>query len=281
MKFFSRTLLPLILLAYIAVETYAKLHHTSICGSEGCKLAGQLLNFPSLYLNFMGLAAVAVILILGWLSLKRPEFEALFFVALYAAIGFETIMFAYQFLVNPEPCIFCGGVYGGLLLIALASRPRWLLYALPIIVALWVALSTLAIPKNMELISADGTYLIHSETCPHCKKVKAYFAEHKIPYRPIDVHTANARFLLKNLGINEIPVLLIRDHMRTSIFKGDKPIIAHFQKGPSPTQTVSSTQATQTPPLQSDDKGGCALDQQIDATPGEGGCEQENDVPLR
>jgi len=281
MKLFSRTLLPLILLAYIAVETYAKLHHTSICGSEGCKLAGQLLNFPSIYLNFMGLGAVAGILILGWLSLKRAEYEKLFFIALYAAIGFETIMFAYQFFVNPEPCIFCAGVYSGLLLIALASRPRWLLYALPIIAALWVALSTLAIPKNMELITQDGTYLIHSETCPHCKKVKAYFADHNINYHPIDVHTANARSLLKNLGINEIPVLLIRDHKRTSILKGDEPIIEHFREASASAQATAATQTTETPSLKSNDAGGCSLDNQLDGAPSESGCEQDSDVPLR
>ena len=277
MKFFSRILLPLILLAYIAVETYAKLNHTSICGSEGCKLAGELLNFPSIYLNFMGLAAVAGILILGWLSLKRPEFETLFFIALYAAIGFETIMFAYQFFVNPEPCIFCGGVYSGLLLIALSSRPRWLLYTLPIIAALWVALSTLAIPKNMELISQDGTYLIHSETCPHCKKVKAYFAEHNIPYHPIDVHSANARSLLKNLGIHSIPVLLIRRAKATTVLKGDEPIIAHFAEAQSAPQASEAGNA----PLAADDTGGCSLDNQLDGAPSESGCEQDSDVPLR
>jgi len=282
MKLFSRVLLPLILLIYIAVETYAKLNHTSICGSTGCKLAGQLLNFPSLYLNFMGLAAVAGILILGWLSLKRPEWEKLFFIALYAAIAFETIMFAYQFLVNPEPCIFCAGVYSGLLLIALASRPRYLLYALPVIASLWVALSTLAIPKNMDLISQDGTYLIHSETCPHCKKVKAYFADHNITYMPIDVHTANARSLLKGLGIHEIPVLFIRQGTRTTVLKGDEPIIEHFQAaGIQKTEQSAPAQEHADTPLKAEANEGCSLDHQLDAAPEESGCEQDSAVPLR
>ncbi len=278
MKIFSRTFLPLLLFIYIAIETYAKLNHTSICGSEGCKLAGELLNFPSLYLNFMGLGAVAGILMLGWLSLKRPEFEALFFVALYAAIGFETIMFAYQFFVNPEPCIFCGGVYGSLLVIALVARPRYMLYALPAVLALWIALSTLAIPKNMELVSKNGTYLIHSETCPHCKKVKAYFAEQHIAYTSIDVHSANARTLLKNLGIHSIPVLVIRDASTTTVLKGDEPIIEHFSKTPETSKPSESSSAA---PLTDEKAGGCSLDNQLDTAPSEGGCEQDNDVPLR
>ncbi len=280
MKLFSRVLLPFILLIYIAIETYAKLHHTSICGSTGCKLAGQLLNFPSLYLNFMGLAAVAGILILGWLSLKRPEWEKLFFIALYAAIGFETIMFAYQFFVNPEPCIFCAGVYSGLLLIALASRPIYLLYALPVIASLWVALSTLAIPKNMTLLSQPGTYLIHSETCPHCKKVKAYFADHNITYHPIDVHSANARSLLKNLGIDQIPVLILHTKESDHILVGDEPIVEHFQSPHTPKTEHPTTENTNTP-LKAEAKEGCSLDQQLDSAPGDSGCEQDSAVPIR
>ncbi len=286
MKFFSRVLLPLGLLIYIAVETYAKLHHTSICGSTGCKLAGQLLNFPSIYLNYMGLAAAAGILILGWLSLKNQAFEKLFFIALYAAIGFETIMFAYQYYVNPEPCVFCAGVYGSLLLIALAARPVYLLYALPVISALWIALSTLAIPKNMELISQDGTYLIHSETCPHCKKVKKYFAEHNITYTPIDVHSPNARSLLKNLGISSIPDLVIKQGSQIRLINGDEAIIKHYSQNkekskeePAGTQTKSDP-TNDIPSLQK--KEGCGLDSQLDALPDDkSGCEQENEVPLR
>jgi len=289
MKFVSRLLLPLALFIYIAVETWAKLHHTSICGSTGCKLAGQLLNFPSIYLNYMGLAAAAGILILGWLSLRNGAFEKLFFIALYAAIGFETIMFAYQYFVNPEPCVFCAGVYGSLLLIALASRPRYLLYALPVIAALWIALSTLAIPKNMSLISADGTYLIHSETCPHCKKVKAYFAEHHIDYTPIDVHSPNARSLLKSLGLGSIPDLVIKQGHTLTILNGDEAIIDHYRRLTEDTEASHSENATYagegsetTPPLQAEEAGGCSLDNQLDSAPGgEGGCEQETEVPLR
>jgi glutaredoxin len=296
MKLFSRVIMPFLLLVYIAVETYAKLHHTSICGSTGCKLAGQLLVFPSIYLNYMGLVAAFGIMVLGWASLKNAAFEKLFFISLYAALGFETIMFAYQFIVNPEPCVFCGGVYGSLIAIALVARARYFLYALPIIVTLWVALSTLAIPKNAPLTTDNGRYLIHSETCPHCKKVKAYFAEHNITYTPILVHQTNARAFLKMLNISSIPVLITREGDRTVILKGDEPIIEHFAAPSKPTESVESTaqSATAEPaqaatpsassdiPLAAEDKEGCSLDNQLDAVPGDPeGCEQESAVPLR
>jgi glutaredoxin len=277
MKRFARVIMPFLLLIYIAIETYAKLHHTSICGSSGCKLAGQLLIFPSIYLNYMGLIAALGILILGWFSLKNTIGDKLFFIALYAAIGFETIMFAYQYYVNPEPCIFCAGVYGSLLTIALVSRPRYLVYALPAIAALWIALGMLSIPKNAPLITKDGTWLIHSETCPHCKKVKNYFAKHAIAYHSLHVQEANARAFLKALNIDSIPVLVIKKGAQTTVLKGDKLIIQHFDAPLNLEESVP-----QTPPLQAEDKEGCSLDNQLGATPGEeSGCEQDAAVPLR
>ncbi len=286
MKLVGRVALPILLLIYITVETIAKLNHTSICGSTGCKLAGQLLIFPSIYLNFMGLAAVFGILILGWLSLKREWFDKLFFIALYGAIAFESIMFAYQYFVNPEPCIFCGGVYGGLLLIALITSPRYFIYALPVITAEWIALGTLAMPKNMELIAKEGTYLIHSETCPHCKKVRKYFADHNITYTPIDVHNPNARSLLKDLGLSSIPNLVIKKDHKLTIINGDEGIIEHYANNDDDQQaqqqaTPQAETAPQTPPLK-EDKSGCGLDEQLDAPlDGKSGCEQESEVPLR
>ena len=89
MRFFSRVFLPFLLFIYIGLETYLKLQHTSLCGEVGCKLAGELLKFNALYLNYFGLAAVFSLVFLGYRSLKSPFFKTLFFMVLYAAIAFE------------------------------------------------------------------------------------------------------------------------------------------------------------------------------------------------
>ncbi|WP_456393799.1 hypothetical protein [Nitratifractor sp.] len=273
MKFVSRVLLPLLLLLYIGYETWLKLHHESLCGATGCKLAGELLRFPSLYLNYMGMAAVGAILILGILSLKKTAFERLFFIGLYAAIAFESIMIGYQIFANPEPCLFCLGVYGGLLLIALTGRPRWFLYALPAIAAIFFALGDLAIPRNAALIQGDGLYLIASDHCPHCKKVKAYFAEHKIDYHLLPVSDPSVRHLAKALGIDEIPILLRREGGKTLILYGDRPIISSFegksQRAPTPKAPMPST----TEELYGNpEAGGCSLSPVIDNG---GGCRED------
>jgi len=276
MKLFSRVLLPLILLIYIAVETYAKLHHTSICGTTGCKLAGELLWFNSLYLNYFGALGALAIAVIGWLSLQKKSFEILFYVILYAAIAFESIMIAYQVLANPEPCIFCLGVYGGLLLIALFANWRYLLYALPAVAALYLSMGSLALTANRSIMTEDGTYLISSKSCPHCKKVKKYFSEASIDYRTISIKDANARFFIKQLDINTIPVLVIKEKNRSVVIKGDKEIIAYFEKQKNSDNEVSAEETSSNPVGIYNQEEGCSASILQDT-----GCSETSEVPLQ
>jgi len=251
MRFIARVFLPLLLLVYIAIETYLKLQHTSLCGEVGCKLAGELLNFDALYLNYFGLAGVFILMVLGFLSLKSKLYESLFFIGLYGAIAFEATILSYQFVANPQPCIFCLGIFSSLLLIVLLSQWRHFAITLATVLAIFVGLNTLAVSKNKAFVTGPGNYLIQSATCPHCKKVKAYLAEHNIPYTPISTQEASARNFLKFVGITSIPVLVMKEKYETVLLTGDKKIIAHFEEkknAVAPTQTQEKTTDT---PVQS------------------------------
>jgi glutaredoxin len=230
MRFFSRVFLPFLLLGYIAVETYLKFQNTSLCGEVGCKLAGELLKFNPIYLHYFGLVSVFILVILGARSLKSTLFETLYFMVLYAAIAFETTILGYQFLANPEPCIFCLGVFSSLLLIALFSHFKNFIIILAAILAVYIALNTLNIPKNKAYVTQPGNYLIQSDTCPHCIKVKTYFENNNISYIPIPSKEVNARGFLKFIDIKSIPVLIIKEASSITLIKGDKKIIAYFEE---------------------------------------------------
>jgi len=229
MNLFSRVILPLLLLIYISIETYLKLNHTSLCEATGCKLAGELLRFNPLYLNYVGIASVFTLVILGYLSLKSKAIEKLFFVALYSAIAFEATILGYQFLVNPEPCIFCMGIFSSLLIIALLSRMKNFIFIVAAALSVFIGLNTLALNKNKSFLTHEGTYLLHSETCPHCKKVKKYLAEHHIQYTPISIKEASVRNFLKFAGFTTIPVLVLKDAQGTRMLEGDHKIISHYE----------------------------------------------------
>jgi len=247
MRFIARVFLPLLLLGYIGTETYLKLQHTSLCGEVGCKLAGELLNFDAIYLNYAGLGGVFMLMVLGFLSLKNKFYEVLFFMGLYAAIAFEATIISYQFVANPEPCIFCLGVISSLLLIALFSQPKHFGITLVTVVAIFVGLNTLTVTKNKAFMTTAGNYLIQSKTCPHCRKVKAYLAEHNIAYTPISTKEANARAFLKFANIRSIPVLIMKEKRDLQLIVGDKKIIAHFETLNAPKVPVSQTPATSSP----------------------------------
>ncbi|PHS40114.1 MAG: hypothetical protein COB07_05235 [Sulfurovum sp.] len=271
MRFFSRLFLPFLLLAYIGTETYLKLQDSSLCAEVGCKLAGELLNFDALYLNYLGIVGVFILMILGFLSLKSKVFENLFFIGLYGAIAFEATILGYQFVANPEPCIFCLGIFSLLLLIALFSQWQRFAITLATVVAIFVGLNTLAVTKNKTFMTKSGNYLIQSESCSHCKKVKAYFAEKNIAYIPISTKEASARSFLKFAGVSSIPVLIVNEKLQHTLIVGDKKIIAHFKntmqdESPQPKKSQTKTDiSSNTMELSSDflsaggDNDGCAL----------------------
>ncbi|GEM_PF-613148 len=229
MHFFSRVFLPILLLGYIATETYLKLQHSSLCDEVGCKLAGELLNFDAIYLNYFGLVSVFFLIILGYLSLKNKFYEALFFIGLYTGIAFEATIISYQFIANPEPCIFCLGIFSSLLLIALFSQIKHFAITLAMVGAIFIGLHTLSISKNKVFTPLAGNYLIQSKTCPHCIKVKAYLSKHQIEYTAISTQEASARNFLKFAGIQSIPVLILKEKRQTTLLTGDKKIIAYFE----------------------------------------------------
>ena len=248
MRFFSRVFLPLLLLGYIATETYLKVKHTSLCGDVGCKLAGELLKFDALYLNYFALAGLFFLIILGALSFKSRFFEALFFMGLYAAIAFEATIISYQFIANPEPCLFCLTIFSSLLLIALFAHMKSFLVVLASVFALFIGLNTLAITQNKAFAIAPGLYLIQSETCSHCKKVKQYFSDNDITYTAISTKEVNARGFLKFVNISTIPVLIKKEASGITLLTGDTKIIAHFEsekevEAPVKESTIEATES--------------------------------------
>lgn len=229
MRLFSRIFLPFLLLGYIGTETYLKVKHTSLCGDVGCKLAGELLKFDALYLNYFAIAGLFALIILGYLSLKNRFFETLFFMGLYAAIAFEATILSYQFIANPEPCLFCLTIFASLLLIALFAHVKSFPIVLASVLALFVGLNALSITQNKAFVTTPGLYLIQSETCSHCKKVKQYFADNDITYTAISTKEVNARGFLKFVDISTIPVLIKKEASGITLLTGDTKIIAHFE----------------------------------------------------
>lgn len=239
MQVIVRVLLPLLLLSYISYETYLKLNNSSICESSGCQLAAQLLKFDAIYLNFIGIFGLTLLTIIGFKSLKNESFLKTFNILLYAALFFETTLFAFQLIVNSEPCFFCLGVITSLILITILHNKSNALVTITSIVAIFIALNVLAVPTNKPTITATGNYLIESSTCEHCKNIKEYFNTNNIEYTSVSIHNPNSISFLKFLNISSVPTLVTKEHSSVKITTGEENIMQLFEKVSVITPTVS------------------------------------------
>lgn len=233
-----KILLPLLLLIYIAIETYLKTKGIEACSTTGCKLAGQLLKFDSLYLNYLGMLGAFGLVVLA--LLRGEFFNKLYIVSAFAMVTFESLLIASQININPEPCLFCLGVYTFLLLSLLVASPKVFGYSLPAIATIFLAFSFLAVPKNKSLINKDGLYLIASKSCPHCKKTKEFLDKEQIKYNIIKANNPNAWYFAKSLNINKIPIAIEVKSEKFNIIVGDKAIIDRFSKKNEPEPQVQT-----------------------------------------
>ncbi len=229
MKKISFIVLPILFLLYVSGETYLKLNHSSLCESTGCKLADSLLLFDSIYLNFIGVLAALAILITGLLAYKRVVHKNFFYIVVGASLLFETIMLGYQYYASPEMCKFCMGVYGFLVIIMFTASRRHFLVAMIGAISVFTSLSFLAIPEATSFVTQDGTYLLQSKSCPHCKKVKAYMHENNIDFTKIDIERIEAQHFATFLNFKTIPILIVKEGKNVKIINGDKDIINSYE----------------------------------------------------
>jgi len=229
LKKLSFIFLPILFFIYIAVETYLKLHHSSLCASTGCKLADSLLNFDSIYLNYIGMLAALGILIAGILSYKKIIHQNFFYIVVGSSLLFETIMLGYQYFASPEMCKFCMGIYAFLVVIMLTASLRHFIVASLGVVSVLMALSFLAIPESKPFVLENGNYLLQSKSCPHCKKVKEYMKENYISYTAIDIDEIEARNFATFLNFKTIPILITKEGKNIKIINGDKDIIEAYK----------------------------------------------------
>jgi glutaredoxin len=138
-------------------------------------------------------------------------------------------MLGYQYFASPEMCKFCMGIYAFLVAIMLTASFRHFVVTAMGIVSVLMALSFLAIPNAKPYILEDGNYLLQSESCPHCAKVKKYMKENYISYTKIDIEDIEAQHFATFLNFKTIPILITKEGKNIKIINGDKDIIDAYE----------------------------------------------------
>lgn len=212
---------------YLLAESVLQSFGKSICATEGCKVVAQYTRFGDLSMALLGLAMLALLAVLSARGLRSesPGRERLVDFLLIAALAGEGFFVGEQLFRLQALCVFCMsvfGIYAVLGLLRLAAGRREMLAgfgALAAVLSLfYLVLPTggTALPLNTPLV------LFYSADCKHCSEVRKEMEEQKIEAAHVLVKEHAAT--LRNLGITEVPTLLVNGRYEKTFLTGTDAI---------------------------------------------------------
>jgi hypothetical protein len=249
-----------------------------ICLNEGCKIVDSLTTVPPIVFNIMGLLFFQGIFWGGWLARKRsPWLMAAVKVLLLAGMAGEGVLTAFQYSVAEIFCSYCLIIFAFVVFLNLSIGFRQLASGLLIFFAVFIAFSSLKFqPGNQsgDILLKRGTYgtrlaagkgpeffLFFSSSCPHCENIIETLkcrTGYSISFQPVeeiegfnfpglqlapDYSAVVNRNFLMSIGIEEIPVLLVKEGANdVKILQGERKIHEYLdQKCPEDRPAANTT----------------------------------------
>jgi len=241
-----------------------------LCLSQGCQVVDQLTKVSPLIFNIAGLFFFQAVF---W-GLYRVASESenrvkIVRFLLLVGLAAEGVLVGFQQVVAGAFCTYCLIVLGFIVLLNLLAGIKQLMAGALLFGVVVLAFSSLeynhsqrspqatkegVFASKINSSPAATVYLFFSSTCNHCQRVLEVMrntASISMHFNPIDTlssfdvsgaalnpnysPTAN-KTLLTSLGIDEIPVLLVRTTTGFSIIKGESASIAYLDSlgTPSP-----------------------------------------------
>ncbi len=277
-----------------------------ICLNEGCRVVESLTTVPPLIFNLVGFLYFILIFRLLYVGKNRDRSWLKWArLLLLCGMAVEGVLVCFQHYIAETFCSYCLIILAIVVFLNVMLGLRQFIVGLALFFAVAVAFSSLDFAprsESAEVVLADGIYgrlkkesaspelyLFFSSTCPHCEKVIETIGPDfncSLNFNPVDMliepplaglsreeaytPLANRRFL-KNLGINEIPVLTIKEPGEIHTLKGKQKILEYFDSecravAPSDTMTTEiSGESSVVPGYQFEVPGleeeGCSVDQ--------------------
>jgi len=237
-----------------------------ICPNDGCEILKSLTALSPLYLNIFGLVFFQTIF---WASryLRGRSFFGIDFIGLVllSGLSFDTALIAYQFRVAQALCLYCLFIFGFVVLLNLLYGRRQLVTGLAIAAAIFLSFAVLvfiptgAFSKSFSLKNAafgvkscsrptKEIYLIFSSNCPHCHRILETLNNCNscdFYLNPIDevnlpdfiefeknpgFSTQTNRLVLAAMGIDSVPVLVVKNTDGYRFIKGEKNILNYVRR---------------------------------------------------
>lgn len=280
-----------------------------LCFSQGCQVVDQLTKVSPLIFNIAGLFFFQTVF---W-GLFRVESESerrvkIVRLLLLAGLAAEGVLVGFQHNVAGAFCTYCLIVLGFIVLLNLLVGIKQLMTGAFLFGVIFLAFSSLEYNHSQKNTQAtkEGVfaskiqsapvatvYFFFSSTCSHCQRVLEVMRDTSsisMHFNPIDAissldvsgvalhpnysSTAN-KDLLTSLGIDEIPVLLVRTTNGFSIIKGESACNDYLDSLGKPSRVLKNQPTDR--PITSSDKAlippagkqaeGCSVNADCNSTP--------------
>jgi len=258
-----RLIIALLASVLTGVQTY--LIYTQgqgYCFNEGCEIVESLTKVPALYFNVAGFFFFQVVFWCLLWGRKGSEYWLKFArIMLMAGLMAEAVLLFFQHSIAQAYCSYCLIVCGCIVLLNVLSGLRQVFRGLVLASAVLVACFSLefnvggAGPQPLDhgvIASVAGEtgrpsmHLFFSATCPHCEEVIEALDGGNVcamNFNPIEhldsFHFSGAEIrpdydpsvnlgFLKNLSINEVPVLVAYEEGGIQVIKGKTRILSYL-----------------------------------------------------
>ncbi|MEJ2168141.1 MAG: hypothetical protein P8X90_21685 [Desulfobacterales bacterium] len=245
---------------------YGLVYGSIICPNSGCKIVETLTTIRPLYLNLLGFFFFQTVFWMLHLLKDRSKSRLdLLGTLLVGGLVFDSALLAYQVFVARTFCGYCLLIFGFVLVLNLFYGKRQMVAGVSVLAALLLSFSIVTfvpagvLSQTEPLKSAaygvkscstpsKEIYLIFSSNCPYCEKVLETLSNCNscdLYLNPIDnvasiknievapnpkFSPAVNRLVLAVMGIDTVPVLLVKSAEGFRLIKGEGQIINYVRR---------------------------------------------------
>lgn len=214
----------------VLVETGLYLTDSSLCTSEGCRIAADHARFGTISILLLGLALFTALTLLAFVKTtnQRKHCEGAISTILIAAFAAEGFLVGYQIFRLHIPCAFCLTVCAVVIILGVVwtvAGHKEIFSAFVCFFAI-ISLFYLITPattassagKSLCITTDEELILFHDKDCPSCQYIEDICTECNIKVVTVDVQ--NYLDFLNCLHISQLPVLLVNEDDKKVILTG-------------------------------------------------------------
>ena len=213
---------------FVVVEIVMQSFGKSICVTEGCKMTAQYARFGDisiLLIGFVTFFSVAALTLLNR-SARKAGIERLINLILIVALTGEGFFMGFLAFRIHTFCLFCFIVFCFMVtlgVLRVLSGERDVVAGFATLAAVFL-MHYLILPAGVtvNLPAKDRLILFYSKDCRHCSEIIKELDEKKIAVTHLPVSEYGG--ILKNVGIDIIPTLMVNDPNQKVFLTGKEMI---------------------------------------------------------